>query len=172
MAITDKNEHPKTPPGGVYPPRAVLIEVSYDQDGSPHVDNPVVIVAPGEEIIWCTPRDEQRAFNVALAEDFPGECGPNYAPAHARSTSMGQRTQSDVASPGGDEPASSPAQHGEVLQSGPLQATRIRIRPDAADGVFAYGVAAEPTSQGKMIVFAGGVIIRGPGAPVGGPHYG
>ena len=172
MAITDKNERPKTPPGGVNPPRAALIEVSYDKDGSPHVDNPVVIVAPGEEIIWCTPRDEQRAFNVALAEDFPAECGSNYAPAHAQSSSKVQQTQSDAASPSGDKPASGPVQHGEVLQSGPLQAARIKIRQDAAEGVFAYGVAAEPTSQGKMIVFAGGVIIRGPGAPVGGPHYG
>lgn len=170
--MTDKKERPKNLSGGVDPPRAALIGVSYGEDGSPLVDNPVIIVAPGEEIIWCTSRDEQRAFNVALAEDFPAECGSNDAPGHAQSSSKVQQAQSDVASPSGDKPASGPVKHGEVLQSGPLQAARIRIRPDAVEGVFAYGVAAEPTSQVKGVVFAGGVIIRGPGAPIGGPNYG
>lgn len=139
---------------GVHPPRASLIKVSYKEDGSPLVDEAMVIVYAGDRVVWHTGFNEQRAFKLVFPEGFPVDHGPGQTATDAPPDES--RTRPEY---GGDA-------HERTFSSSPQQIAEATIRRDATPGLYDYEVRVEGAKDTPGVAFAGGVIIR----PTPGPR--
>ncbi|MEO8365620.1 MAG: hypothetical protein ABI538_05370 [Pseudoxanthomonas sp.] len=133
---------------GVDTPRASLIKVSYNADGSPWVDTAMVGVYAGDRLLWHTASHEQRAFKLVFAEDFPVDEGSGQTATGAPSTEGGRQSKYGSAA------------QGRTFTSSPQQIAEVTIRSNAKPGVYEYQVQAGGIKGVPGIVFAGGVIIR------------
>ena len=155
MAIDDGNESKAEAvggadvlSGGVHPPRASLIQVSYKEDGSPLVDAAMVIVYAGDRVVWHTAPNEQRAFKLIFPDGFPVDHGSSDAAPDAPAAGSQRRAEYD----------------GNVRErtfsSSPQQIAEATIRYDATPGLYDYEVHVEGEKGTPGVAFAGGVIIR------------
>lgn len=155
MAIDNGNESKAEtggsagdPGAGVEPPRASLIKVSYNEDGSPWVETATVNVQAGDRLVWHTTSNEQRAFKLVFPEDFPVDGGSGQTATDAPSTGGGTRSKY-----GADN-------QGRTFTSSLQQITEVTIRSNATPGMYEYEVQVDGIKGVPGIVFAGGVIIR------------